>query len=817
MNEQANNALSQAVHLAEHGFYLTPVTVTRKPDGKKAARFHRPSWKTEGDVSRDPEVIRAWWVDHPDTSFALVCGPSGVEGVDLDVKPDQNIDAVSWWGTRNHPAGPFIVETPSGGQHHIWRRRPGGRTLPNRAGQLIAGVDTRNHDGVFFAAGGYVLGDVGGYRIQGPLHRADELPYTPDEVLDLFPHDVPKNRRADGSITTHDNGWMLDRLAEQLDRVRTHNRSAGGFRHLLNGAAMVAGRLVEAGLTEQAAAVHVLREAVTACWGHVDSEDEQWLQDGLRDGPAMERWREKATSQQDHGRETHGQNGQNHRQQTGEPGSGHFGHASGDPWNEQPVPLGWQPQPLPTDALGPVLGPLADAIAESYQAPADLAVNLALPLITTTAGGRWTVQVTADWSETVALATLSALASGERKSPVLRLLAEPLIQHERDALAAAQPVIARQQAELRIAEDRAEQLRKDAVKSGTTTDSEMYVNACQDLAEMPVNPVPRWLVDDITPEAIAQRLAEHGSIGAVSAEPGLFSILAGRYSNGAPNVENVLKATSGDPITVDRMGRDPIHVDSPALSISMCIQPGRLTELGGPGKVFRGSGLLARLLYVLPEPRVGTRSISSKPVPADVSNAWTEHLGKLLAATITTPGVITVAPGALVQLDAFRTALEPRLHPNHGALAGIADWGSKLPGTVVRIAAALTLLADPYRTSIDETTMANAIRLGEAYTSHAQAAFATIHAADDNLANARGVLDWLRKNTQQTFTLRDVYRALRGRAWIEKADDLRPVLAVLVEHGHIRALTDDRSHGEAGRPSERYELHPSHAHQEDKP
>ena len=32
-------------------------------------------------------------------------------------------------------------------------------------------------------------------------------------------------------------------------------------------------------------------------------------------------------------------------------------------------------------------------------------------------------------------------------------------------------------------------------------------------------------------------LADHGSIGIISAEPGLFGILAGRYSSGAPNIE----------------------------------------------------------------------------------------------------------------------------------------------------------------------------------------------------------------------------------------------------------------------------------------
>lgn len=513
------------------------------------------------------------------------------------------------------------------------------------------------------------------------------------------------------------------------------------------------------------------------------------------------------------GSQNHGQNGQYPGSQQPVKGSGHFGHVNGEPWNDEPIPLGYRPGPLPTvdDVLGPVLGPLTRAIAESYQVPADLVVNLALPIITTAVAGRRTVQITDDWSETIALASLSALASGERKSPVQRALVQPLADHERAARAEARPRIARQQAERTIAEARAEKLRKDAARGKDKDDEavEQYATACAELTALTVDAAPRWLVDDITPEAIAQRLAEHGAVGAVSAEPGLFAVLAGRYNNGAPNVENVLKATSGDPITVDRVSREPIHVDKPALSVSMCIQPARLSELGGRGSVFRGSGLLARLLYVLPEPRVGTRSTSTEPVPGHVLSSWSERLAALAGAA-ELPPVLTVDSEASEQLDAFRARLEPRLHPHHGNLAGVADWGSKLPGTVVRIAAALTLLSDPSRSGIDEPTMAAAIKLGEAYIGHAQAAFAAIHSADDSRAHAREVLGWLCKHGRSYVSLRDIHRALRGRAWIEKADDLRAPVAILIDHGHLRPAADDRESGQPGRPSERYALHPSH-------
>jgi hypothetical protein len=474
---------------------------------------------------------------------------------------------------------------------------------------------------------------------------------------------------------------------------------------------------------------------------------------------------------------THGQNRQNPVTDPLVPGSVDSVTASEGSWVEEPLPLGETPPPLPTDALGHVLGPLVDAIAVAYEVPSDLAVNLALPMITTAIAGRWTVQITSDWQETLALATLSGLASGERKSPVQRTLAAPLRAHEQRAQQAASFRISRQAAERKIAEDRAEKLRKTAVSSGTVEDREHYVDACLRLQDLVVEPLPRWLVDDATPEALAGLLAAHGAVGAVSAEPGMFSILAGRYSNG-PNVEVVLKATSGDPFVVDRVGRDPVRVDRPALSLSMCVQPGRLGELGGSEKAFRASGLLARLQYVLPAPRVGTRSTESGEVPQAVQDVWAAHLEKLLTADPAHP-VVTLDPDAREVLDEHRRWLEPQLDPRGGQLAGIADWGSKLPGTIARIAAALALLADPTRATIDADTMRDAVRVGEAYIPHALAAFGVIHASDDRLDRARQVLAWLRKNGQPTVKLRDLHRALQGRAWVDSADDVRAAVAVL--------------------------------------
>jgi hypothetical protein len=57
-------------------------------------------------------------------------------------------------------------------------------------------------------------------------------------------------------------------------------------------------------------------------------------------------------------------------------------------------------------------------------------------------------------------------------------------------------------------------------------------------------------------------------------------------------------------------------------------------------------------------------------------------------------------------LEELRAAIEPHRRPAHGRYAGIADWMNKLPDTIVRTAAAITLLHDPDAQEITGATCA---------------------------------------------------------------------------------------------------------------
>ncbi len=88
-----------------------------------------------------------------------------------------------------------------------------------------------------------------------------------------------------------------------------------------------------------------------------------------------------------------------------------------------------------------------------------------------------------------------------------------------------------------------------------------------EMREIEVPVIPRLLADDATPEATATLLADHGGrIAIISTEGGVFDTIAGRYAR-TVNMDVYLKGHSGDRLRVDRQGRPPQYIPSPALTM----------------------------------------------------------------------------------------------------------------------------------------------------------------------------------------------------------------------------------------------------------
>ena len=350
------------------------------------------------------------------------------------------------------------------------------------------------------------------------------------------------------------------------------------------------------------------------------------------------------------------------------------------------------------------------------------------------------------------------------------------------------------------------------------------VNATADeIAQFNLVTEPRLLADDVTPEAVTRLLSEQGGVMALmSTEGGIFEILAGRYS-GSINIDTFLKAHTGDPIIVDRIGRPSLYIPSPRLTMVLTVQPSVVRDLADkPG--FRGRGLLARCWFSVPKSMVGYRDTEETLIPSEVTDSWAKLVNSILALP-STPGEtrdLTLSSGAKSLLNEYRAVVEEKLRPG-AELSDIRDWGSKLPGGVVRLAGILHLgtMAEGFvdsvyivysveelkkwETPISKETMEAAIKLGDYYSVHAQIAFKMM-GADERLEDAKYTWAAINKHHVGTVGHRDLWQNTRRR--FTQVSDLAVSLSYLEELGYLKRVEPEPSKV-GGRPrSPEYKINP---------
>jgi replicative DNA helicase len=476
---------------------------------------------------------------------------------------------------------------------------------------------------------------------------------------------------------------------------------------------------------------------------------------------------------------------------------------------EPPIPIGMAGDipAFPVEVLPGWLGEYVAAVATATQTPPDLAGMLAMAVVAAVAAGAVEVEPRPGWREPLCLFVAVGMDAGARKSSVFTALTRPVADFERDQATAALPAITETITLRRIADQAAAHAEAAASKAPADQQAERQAEAIARAAEasnLIVSPIPRWLVDDATPEALAGLLATYGRIALLSPEGDVFDQMAGRYNqSGGPNLGVYLKGHAGDLLKVDRRGRQPEYVQRPCLTIGLAVQPEVLRGLASrPG--FGGRGLLARFLYSLPQSLVGCRRPGAPPVPPAVTDRYTLEL-QALAASLTTsasdnPTVLTLdLPAGELLLDLERD-LEPRLAADSGDLAHLAGWAAKLAGATCRLAALLHLvehLRDGWAQPINSNTFTGAIRLADYLIEHARAVF-DLMGADARTDDARWLLDWIGRTSQVQFSRRDAHRAApRGR--FATATDLEPALRLLEEHGYLRRVDPEPSHDPRGR------------------
>jgi len=317
--------------------------------------------------------------------------------------------------------------------------------------------------------------------------------------------------------------------------------------------------------------------------------------------------------------------------------------------------------------------------------------------------------------------------------------------------------------------------------------------------------VPRQLVvADATLEAMADVVAGNPR-GVILWRDELAAWLAnlGRYSNGGSDRAHWLEAWAAAGVTINRRSRaQPLHLRKFPVSVIGSIQPDRVADALSGGD----DGMAARFLYTWPDPPpyqpLGERRLADD----DHALSCLQQIAGI-AGTVEAPVNLSFDPHAFALLDSFLADMHGKAQEAEGLEAG---WIGKGRGTVVRLAAALALLAwsddgpgRPIR-PIGHRQLSGAIELWQGYFwPHARTVFGRAgHTGRDR--DARRLIRWLRQQRLETVTRQDIRRDALGQS-VDAAEADR-IANRLEDAGVLRLDTVTRA--ERGRPVKRWLVSP---------
>ena len=182
---------------------------------------------------------------------------------------------------------------------------------------------------------------------------------------------------------------------------------------------------------------------------------------------------------------------------------------------------------FPVDALPAPLCDWVKAVAENTETPVDMAAVCALAVLSCALQGKFIVHAKSGYDEPLNLYILIIANSGERKSPIVRMMTRPIYKYEDRENQRIQELMEADQANLSSWKKQIDMLER----GGKTDEATKLRARCRELEHNRAKPL-RLIADDITAEALTSLLAENkGLMTIISTEGGLFDTLAGRYSN----------------------------------------------------------------------------------------------------------------------------------------------------------------------------------------------------------------------------------------------------------------------------------------------
>ncbi len=451
-----------------------------------------------------------------------------------------------------------------------------------------------------------------------------------------------------------------------------------------------------------------------------------------------------------------------------------------------PLPLYRQieaPQPFPMDALGPILGPAAQAMHRIIKAPDSICAQSVL------SGTSLATQAHANIiidGRAIPLSEfyITVAESGDRKSATDKEALKAIFSWQKMLADCYRTEYPKFQIEKEVWEAKKKKWLKNASLAST-------------FSEPPPSPPLRPLVlaEEPTYEGIVKYFSADGQPSI-----GLFSDEGGRFFGGhAMNRDNLLKTLAGlsslwDGKEISRMraGDGDMLLYGRRLSLHLMIQEVVLSQLLS-NPIFDLQGFFPRCLIVFPQSMAGSRTYVEKDLSTDPAikrfNDAINHLldsnamrgSPLSPKNEISPISLSLSPDAKKIWIAFHNKNEEDLaegKPHHP----IRRFASKAPEHVLRLSGSLALIENPTVREISAEYIQRAIILIQYYFSERLRIHGFVSINPD-LVCAASLLNWFWEENHTQVGLSMVYQYGPLSLGIRNADRARKIMSILVSHG----------------------------------
>jgi hypothetical protein len=214
------------------------------------------------------------------------------------------------------------------------------------------------------------------------------------------------------------------------------------------------------------------------------------------------------------------------------------------------------------------------------------------------------------------------------------------------------------------------------------------------------------------------------------------------------------------------------------------MQPSVVAALG-EHVAFRGRGLLARFLYAAPRSWIGEREIAPTPVSDSTREAYRQLVRTL--AQVSGDFILCLDADAERLFQTWEEDIESML-ADGGTMEILRDWGAKLAGATLRLAAVLHCVESGPGGRINRDTIGAAIVIADALILHAEHVLGLMEAKEDEGSeqDARYILNWITRHGLEEFTKSQAQQ--HGKRRFPKAEDIDRPLNELMARGYIRHL-----------------------------